>query len=117
MDKKIGKYAFLVGIVLAVILGLALPLGDMAGPLTSLLVVLGLIVGFMNVTHDETKEFVTLSAILVFVAYAGGAGYESLASLHLVGDYVRGILENVIIFVVPAAVVVILKEIVALAKD
>jgi|TARA_B100001971_G_C18175959_1_gene529929 hypothetical protein len=117
MEKKVGHYSFVIGVIIAIVLGLALPLGAAVTQwLTSILVVLGLIVGFLNVTGKETSEFLTVSAILVVVAFAGGAGYTGLGSVQFIGQYIMGILNGILTFVVPAVVVVALKDIIALAK-
>ena len=51
MEKKMGHYSFVIGVIIAVVLGLALPLGQQVNEwLTSILVILGLVVGFLNVT-------------------------------------------------------------------
>ena len=49
--KEIGPYAFVVGIVIAVLAGIA-EVKDAA----LLLLVLGVIVGFLNITHKEEQD-------------------------------------------------------------
>lgn len=115
MDKKVGHYSFVIGVIIAILLGLALPLGATTTAwLTSLLVVLGLIVGFMNVTGKETKEFLIVAAILVLVSFAGAS--ENLGSVLYIGAYIKGIFNGIMAFIVPATVVVGLKDILSLAK-
>ena len=117
MEKKIGHYSFIIGVILAVILGLALPIGRGATAiLTSILVVLGLLVGFINVTGKETKEFLLVATVLVIVA-AMGAGADTLGGVMYVGAYLQGIFQGIMSFVVPATVVVALKDILALSKN
>src|SRR3989339_147109 len=109
MDKNIGRYSFIAGVVIAIVLGLTLPINDtVATWLTSVLVIMGLVVGFLNITHSETKEFLTLATILVVIAYAGGVGYNGMENRAVVGGYLAGILNSILVFVVPAAVVVAL---------
>ncbi len=118
MEKKIGHYSFIVGVILAIILGLfSTFLGAAAMWLTSLLVLLGLVVGFLNVTGKETKEFLLVATILVIVSFAGGSG--SLASLEAfgIGAYLVGIFEQIMAFVIPAAIVVALKDVLSLAQN
>ena len=116
MDQKIGNYSFIIGVLIAIILGLALPLGDVTTAwLTSILVVLGLIVGFLNVTGKETRDFLIVALILVLVAYAGSAA-ESLSKVLYIGPYLGGIFKAIMAFVVPATIVVGLKDIWALGK-
>lgn len=114
MEKKIGHYSFIIGVILAVVLGLV-SLGGATPYLASLLVVLGLIVGFLNVTGKETKEFLIVSTVLIIAAGMGGAG-TTLARVEMVGGYLQGIFTQVLAFVVPATVVVALKDICALSE-
>mgnify|MGYP006289226259 CR=1 FL=1 len=111
MDKKIGHYSFIVGVIIAIILGLALPLSDqITAVLTTVLVILGLVVGFLNVSGKETTEFLTVATILVIISYAGGAS-GNLSSVQMIGTYLKGIFNAVMALVVPAAVVVALKDV------
>jgi len=116
MDKKVGEIAFVLGVVLAVIIGLiGSYLGTLGPWLISLLILLGLIIGFVNIGSKETKDFVWMAVALVLVIYAGGAS-GTLTTLLYVGEYLSGVLSAVMAFVVPATVVVALKEIYALAQ-
>lgn len=116
MEKQIGNYSFIIGVIIAVVLGLAAPaLGAAQIWLASLLVVLGLIVGFLNVTGKETKEFLLVAVALVIVAFAGSAS-KTLSEVQIIGPYLNGIFNSILAFVVPASVVVALKDIWALAK-
>jgi len=122
MEKKIGEYSFIIGVVLAIILGLAtgssVIRAALAGTevwLTSILVILGLIVGFINVTGKDTKDFLLIATILVVVSFAGGSTQE-LAGVAIIGPYVAGVFSQIMAFVVPATVVVGLKEIYYLAR-
>ena len=117
MEKKIGNYSFIVGVIIAVVLGLAAPrLGETADWLWSLLVVLGLVVGFLNVSGKETKEFLWVTVALVVVAFAGSAQIGSWSNVQLIGAYLKGIFDSILAFVVPASVVVALKDVWVLAK-
>ena len=118
MEQKIGHYSFIGGVIIAVILGLvpAATLGTAAAWLTSLLVVLGLIVGFINVTGKETKEFMLVAIVLILAVYAGGAS-ATLSGVQIIGPYLAGIFTQILAFVIPATVVVGLKEIWALGQN
>tara|TARA_Y100000310_G_C20686257_1_gene819223 strand:+ start:1617 stop:1967 length:351 start_codon:yes stop_codon:yes gene_type:complete len=109
MDKKVGHYSFIIGVIIAIVLGLV-SLGTATPWLSSLLVVLGLIVGFINVTGKETKEFLLVSAVLIIAAGLGGVS-TTLGSVEVVGPYLSGIFTQILAFVVPATVVVALKDI------
>jgi|SRR3989338_1503460 len=118
MEKKVGNYLFIAGVVIAVVLGLAaskLPTGA-ASWLWSFLIVLGLVIGFLNVTGKDTKEFLMVSMALVIVAYAGSSQVNSWEKVEVIGAYLKGVFDSMLMFIVPASVVVGLKEIWALAK-
>ena len=117
MEKQIGKYSFIVGVILAVVLGLAIPALDAATPwLWSLLVLLGLVVGFLNISGKETKEFLWVTVALVIVAYAGSSQISSWENVQLIGSYLKGVFDSILALVVPASVVVGLKEVWALSR-
>lgn len=117
VDKRVGGYSFIIGVILAIVLGLASgALGaNAAAWLGSLLVVLGLIVGFLNVTGKETKEFLMVATVLVIVTFAGNAA-TNLGGVQVIGQYLAGIFNALLAFVVPATIVVALKNILALAQ-
>ncbi|MFH0867745.1 MAG: hypothetical protein V1831_00365 [Candidatus Woesearchaeota archaeon] len=80
------------------------------------MVVLGLIAGFLNVTGKETKEFMLVATVLIIAAYAGGAS-GILAGVQYIGQYLQGIFSNILAFVVPATVIVGLKDVWALGQN
>jgi len=106
---KVGEWAFLVGLLLAIVLGL-FPQALAVTTVTSVLVVLGIIVGLVNVVAKESQGFL-LAAVALLVA--GSAGYGILPG---VGDYLGAILTNISTFVAPAAVIVAVKAVYALAR-
>ena len=118
MEKQIGDYSFIAGVILAVVLGLAASqLGDTAAWLWSLMVVLGLVVGFLNVSGKETKEFLWVAVVLVVVAYAGSAQIDKWQGVKFIGTYLSGIFNSILAFVTPATVVVALKDVWGLSKS
>ena len=109
MDKKIGHYAFLVAVLLAVLAGLVPSL--QVDWVIWTLIVLGLVVGFLNITAKETTEFLVATIALMMVGTAG------LSVIPTAGMIIKTILINIQAIVVPAALVVALKAIYALAQD
>ena len=118
MEKKIGQYSFIGGVIIAVVLGLVpgSALGGATPWLASLLVVLGLIVGFLNVTGKETKEVMIVATVLIIAAFAGGAS-DTLGGVQVIGSYLSGIFTHILAFVVPATVVVGLKDVWSLGQN
>lgn len=123
MEKQIGNYAFIGGVILALILG-ALSAFDVSGAYTpwlgALLVLAGLVIGFLNVAGKETKEFLLVATVLIIAAGMGGAsgvlGNIGPAQISVIGKLVTGIFGQLLAFVIPATVVVALKDIRDLAK-
>ncbi len=115
MAGKMGQWAFMIGVLIAVVIGLfSSRLGaDLGGWLVLLLVVLGLIVGFLNVTEKETTPFLIAAAALLITGTAG----DNLSIIPTLGSYLQGIVEAIAVFVTPAAIVVALKAIQSLASD
>jgi len=117
VEQKIGHYSFIGGVIIAVVLGVASdPLGTAGPMLASLLVVLGLIAGFLNVQGKETKDFMMVATVLIIASFAGDAS-STLGSVQYVGMYLSGIWTNILAFVVPATVVVGLKQVWALGQN
>src|SRR3989344_496024 len=108
--SRAGTWAFIVGTLISVVAGFFT-----LGPLTvSLLILLGLIVGFLNITTSETNEFLLATVALIIVAGFGGSVF---ADVSYVGVYLQRILNAIVVFVVPAAIIVALKTIYSLASD
>ncbi|MFC1801371.1 hypothetical protein ACFLZB_02815 [Nanoarchaeota archaeon] len=107
---KTGHYAFFIGAIIAVIAGLFAGLIPNVYVIT-LLVVLGLIVGLLNITAKETTPFLVACIALML------AGIVNLEIIPYVGIFLRAILTNIVVFVVPAAIIVGLKTIYSLAQS
>ncbi|HRS42632.1 MAG TPA: hypothetical protein P5530_02025 [Candidatus Diapherotrites archaeon] len=112
-ETKIGAYIFIAGIVIAIISGILMNFMDPV-IITSVLMILGLIVGFLNVTEKEVKDYLLTAVCLVIVTALGGA---SIQNLMIIGPYLAGVLHSIMIFTIPTAIVVALKEIVSIAKN
>ena len=106
-SKGIGGWAFILGVVVAVLIGL---FGSLSQLWLAILVVLGLLVGFLNVTGGESTDFLLAAVALVIVA---AFGRDVLSAIALLGR----VLEAMIAFVVPATVIVALKAIYSLARS
>jgi hypothetical protein len=107
MDAKIGHWAFIVGILLAIIAGLIPTL--QTSTVTWILVILGLVVGLLNISAKETTEFLIAVVALLIVGSAG--------AIPALGGIVLAILANVVALSAPAALIVALKAIYALAAE
>ncbi len=115
MGSKIGQWAFLLGLLLAVVFGFLTAGTAWGGILTIVLVVAGLVVGFLNVTEKETTPFLVAAVALMATSAAKLTVINDL--VPNVGTWLQNIVMNFAVFVAPAAVVVALKAINSLAKD
>lgn len=113
MAKSFGAWAFLIGVILAVIVGAASQ-GNLNATWVSILVLLGLIVGFLNVTDKEVTPFMMAGTVLVIVTSLGGNVLEGIAG---VGGLLSGAFSGVNLLFVPATIIVALKSVFTLAKD
>ena len=114
-ESKMGEWAFIIGVLVAIVIGLfTSSIGEnLQGWLVLLLVVLGLIVGLLNVSEKETTPFLIAAAALLITGTAG----SSLAIIPVIGGYLQDVVQNIAVFVTPATIVVALKAIQSLAKD
>ena len=114
--QAVGSWAFLLGVFVAIIAG-ALLLTDKSNPalttVTSFLVLLGTIVGLLNVTTKETNSFLLAAVVLVLVS---GFGITVYSDVLRIGPYLQAMLVAILEFVVPATIVVALKAIFSLAE-
>lgn len=108
--EEIGSYAFIAGILIAVIASFVTL--D-AALVTGALVVVGIIVGLINVTEKETKEFLMAAVSIVVVSYLAGTGFTAVPTI---GIYLQKITMGIMTIVTPAVIIVALKQIYAMAK-
>ena len=108
---RVGHWAFLLGALLAIIGGF---FGGVlqSDALMTTLFVLGIVVGLLNITVKETTPF-----LVAVVGLMLGAGVINPSGIPVVGLYIRAIFANIVVFVVPAAVIVSLRAIWVLAKE
>ncbi|MBI2004453.1 hypothetical protein HYS72_03250 [Candidatus Pacearchaeota archaeon] len=103
----VGKWAFLIGVILAVVLGLFDPvLGNWA----IVLVIIGLIVGLLNVTDKEVAPFLMSGAVLIIASALGGSLMSDM-------PYVGAVLDALLAVFVPATVIVAIKNVFSLARN
>jgi len=114
---KLGSWAFIIGVGIALIAGIFTGSSNQGNAIvTSVLVILGLIVGFLNVTGRETTPFLLATVSLVIVT-SSNLGGSAFAGIDGIGPYLRNVLSSITTFVIPATIIVALKAIYALAHD
>jgi hypothetical protein len=109
----IGKWAFIVGLVVAILAAFVKSEQIATSTVLLILFILGLIVGFLNIDKKNTTEF--LVAVMA-LALIGGLGALAVGQLTTAVDYLERILGNFIAFVAAAALVVSIKAIIITAK-
>lgn len=137
--EEIAQYAFMLFVVIAIIAGLSVgyaawaandtyPLGfhdeavaDYRGYVTLIMLILGIIVGLVSITAKEVMPFLT-SAIALMVARIGigttADVWAPLGELHMLLPYwSTEILNYIVAFVAPAAVIIAFKAVYTLAKE
>ena len=102
----IGGWAFLIGVILAIVLG---AIGEVGGIMATILVIVGLIVGLLNIADEEASPFLMSGAVLII---AGGLGADQLSAIPLV----NGILQALLTIFVPATIIVAVKNVFSLAR-
>lgn len=104
--NRIGSWAFLIGILLAIILGVT----GINSTWAWVLVVIGLIIGLFNITDAETHSFLTASIMLLLAAYTGkGALGSTPLFVH--------ILDALLMVFAPATIIVAIKHVFSFARN
>ena len=114
---RLAHYAFFVGIALAILVGVFHTVFDSllgveaSRVYVTTFVLLGTLVGFFNLTAKETQPFLMAAVALML------AGIVNLNLVYGIGDILRPSLSNIVVFVVPGAIIVGMKAIWRLASD
>lgn len=116
MLEKLGEYAFLACIVIAVIAGITAGLAEYsAGWVALALVILGVIVGLTTVTEKEVTPFL-IAAVAFTVASSGGWFLVIDEAVATLGTMINAVVFNIASFVAPAAIMLATKAVYALAS-
>jgi len=114
MDSKfIGRWAFIIGLAFAVIASF---LTEYETTVPLVLFVLGLVVGFLNISEKNSNKFLLATIVLLI---GGIASMSAVAMSGIVGvliNYLTAILRSFVAFVGAAALVVAIKVIFETSK-
>ncbi len=108
--KFVGKWAFLIGLVIAV---LASFLTGYATTIALTLFILGLVVGFLNISEKDSNKFLVANIALLT---GGIASITAISIIGVVSSYLNTILGSFVAFVSAAALVVAIKAIFETSK-
>jgi len=111
--ENIGRWAFLVGFLLAIIFGFVDNLSDFF--VAVFLVILGFIVGLLDINKKDYPNFL-IGVIAIIVLGIAGLDIISIIPEIDIGGYVHKIIRNITIFVGIAGFVVAKKLIFSTLK-
>ncbi len=104
-----GKWAFLGGVLLTLFTGISnFPTALGGVSLTTLLLLLGLLVGWLNVSRDNSVTF--LLGVLVLLSVGSGA-LEAVNRIGPVYGYLTAVLPNFVTFVGAAGLIVAIRAV------
>ncbi len=106
LTPAVGRWSFIIGLILAVLVGLATDIPGAA----AIIFILGLLVGLLNVPEKESTGFLVAVIALLTLGVAG-------LQLGTFTPLVSNILVQFIAFVSAAALVVAVKQALTYAKD
>ena len=121
-ENSVGAWAFLIGVILAVVIGLSttlvsIPVLTSFSPqVYAILVLLGLFVGFMNVAGKDSQTFLLAGTVLVIVSKFGMEGVSGSLIGIGVGDAVSSVFGALLALFAPATIIVALKTVFSIAK-
>lgn len=99
-SSMIGRWAYIIGLVISILSGFIV-----INAAATILFVVGLIVGFLNIADKESHDFLVAVLTLLVVGLAGSQVFAD-------GGTLSTILDNFVSFASAAALVVALKTVV-----
>jgi hypothetical protein len=105
----LGSWAFLIGFILAVVLSIFQTTG-LNPVMTYVLVLIGILVGLLNIGDEEVHPFLISGVVLVIVGILG----QSVVQVIPVFDR---ILQALTLLFVPATIIVALKNVFSLSRN
>ncbi|MDO8517306.1 MAG: hypothetical protein Q7S33_04220 [Nanoarchaeota archaeon] len=106
-SNLIGSWAFLIGVILAVVLGF---MGSLSPTFVYVLVAIGILVGLLNIADAETQPFLMSGTVLIIAAALGQSVVSSIEQLS-------GILVALLAIFTPATIIVAIKNVFKLARN
>jgi uncharacterized membrane protein len=105
--RRIGRWAFLIGVVLAVVFAFV---GRMTPDIVAILIAIGFIVGLLSVSEEEAQPFLMSGAVLII---ASAFGQNALLAFGILDRMFSALL---VIFV-PATIVVAVRNVFGIATS
>jgi hypothetical protein len=117
-ENLIGAYAFLIGVILAVLVGILQQSLDVAKTSSipyALLVILGIMVGFFNFSDKDSFTFLVASLSLVIVSGFGQTALIYVAQVPILSS-LTAVLSALMVMFVPATIIVALKTVFSISR-
>ncbi len=123
----ISRWAYLLFVIIAVVMGLVVgymawsegswaDVANVNGVVLLVMLVLGIIIGITSITTKEVTPF--LIATIALVVAASANVWSPLDQIHALLDFwATGILNYIVAFAAPAAVIIAIKEVLTIAKE
>ena len=125
--EVISRWAYLLFVIIAVVAGLVVgymawsegswaAVANVNGVVLLVMLVLGIIIGITSITAKEVMPF--LIATIALVVAASANVWSPLDQIHALLDFwATGILNYIVAFAAPAAVIIAIKEVLTMAKQ
>tara|TARA_Y100000034_G_C6861267_1_gene391997 strand:- start:224 stop:595 length:372 start_codon:yes stop_codon:yes gene_type:complete len=110
--NTLGSWSFLVGVILAVLLGLGFT-GEYQATMLWVVFLLGVVVGLLNIGAREVSAFLTTGTVLVLVSFLG----IQVGVFEGVAPVISNVLRGILTLFVPATIIVALKAVFVLARN
>ena len=117
-ENVVGAWAFLIGVVLALLGGMLSALfGHLNTVVLGMLLFFGMIIGFIGVAPNDISKFMTAAVSLVIVSYAGSAGVRNIEFLEWqIGNVVSSTLGALLVLLVPATIIVAVRSLFSISQ-
>ena len=119
--RGIGAWAFIIGVVLAIVLGI---FSSQLGPnlyngILGLMIISGILVGLLNVDSNDASKFLLAAVSLVIVSVMGGSVISALGTVSFlkIGIILGEILNALLFLFIPATIIVALKSVLEIARE
>ncbi len=105
--NSLSGWAFLIGVLIAIVLGF---IGNLNPTWLFILVIIGLVVGLLNVTGREMQPFLMSGAVLIIASAFGSSAMSSIPRL-------AGVFDALLTIFVPATIIVAIKNAFYIARN
>ena len=119
--RGIGAWAFIIGVVLAIVLGI---FSSQLGPnlyngILGVMIISGILVGLLNVDSNDASKFLLAAVSLVIVSVMGGSVISALGTVSFlkIGIILGEILNALLFLFIPATIIVALKSVLEIARE